>query len=201
MIKSLIGLALVATAATGLAAPVQAHALRTDSTKDSLLNLVGKAESLGIRFNVDSETCQENENLMGYMEAPTMVMTFCAENHRARGGDFFFEMADTLRHELIHAAQFCKASYSQAAILFPQHIEHSRDFAQEHLGWNILGYPAHQWDAEGEARTVSHEASDAKVAGILDAACRYKDSGRSMVGDIRLGRRPLFGLARPEKRR
>ena len=198
MIKSLIGLALLATVATGLAAPGQAHDLRTDSTKDSLLGLVDKAESLGIRFSVDGKTCQENENLMGYMEAPTMVMTFCAENHRAKGGDFFFEMADTLRHELIHAAQFCKASYSRTPILFPQQIKHSRDFAQEHLDWNILGYPTFQWDVEGEARTVSHEVSDAKVAGILDAACRYDDSGRSMVGDIRLGRRPLFGLSRPD---
>ena len=200
MIKSILGLALAATTVVTLAAPVQAHGLRTDSTPDSVKALMGTAEKLGIRFQTNTQECKDTEGLMGYMQAPHMVMTLCVENHRAYGPQAFDALADTVRHELVHAAQFCKATYS-TNILFPGKVKAAVEFAQTHLGWHILGYPAHQWDAEGEARVIAHEVNDIQVGRLLDKACRYSDTKRTMVGDIRIGRRPLTGLPRPDSRR
>jgi hypothetical protein len=195
MLKSILGLILAATTAVSTAAPAQAAPVRLDTTKEAVLGLVKVAENLGIRFQVDTAECKENKGLMGYMSAPHMVMTVCAENHQAYGEMALPNFADTIRHELLHAAQFCKATHS-SNILFPGQVETSLAYAQEELGWNILGYPIHQWDAEGEARTVAHLFDEEKVGEILDTACRYTDTKRSMVGDIRLGRLPINGVPR-----
>jgi len=200
MLKPIIAFTLATTTAVALAAPAQAHELRTDSTEGSVKALVTTAEQLGIRFQVNTQECKDTPGLMGYMTAPHMVMTVCTENHKIYGDDAFFALADTVRHELVHAAQFCKSTYS-SNILFPRQVQRAVAFAQTHLGWDILGYPTHQWDAEGEARTVAHDLNEAQVGSILDKACRYDDTKRTMVGDIRIGRRPLAGLPRPDSRR
>jgi hypothetical protein len=200
MIKSILGLALAATTAVTLAAPAQAHELRTDSTEQSVKALMNTAQGLGIRFQVNTQECRDTEGLMGYMEAPHMVTTLCVDNHRAYGAQAFNALADTVRHELVHVAQFCKATHS-TNILFPGEVRKAVEFAQVHLGWHILGYPTHQWDSEAEARAIAHEVNDIQVGRILNRACRYSDTKRTMIGDIRLGRRPLVGLPRPESRR
>lgn len=200
MIKSILGLALAATTAVALAAPVQAAPVRLDTSKEAVLGLVKVAENLGIRFQVDTDECKQTKSLMGYMAAPHMVMTVCAENHQVYGDMALPNFADTVRHELLHAAQFCKATHS-SNILFPDQVEQAVAYAQEELEWDILGYPTHQWDAEGEARTVAHLVDEEKVGEILDTACRYSDTKRSMVGDIRLGRLPITGVPRADDRR
>ena len=197
MLKSILGLALAATAAFSAAVPVQAAPVRLDTSKEAVLGLVKVAENLGIRFQVDTDECKQNENLMGYMAAPHMVMTICAENHQAYGDMALPNFADTIRHELLHAAQFCKATYG-SNILFPDQIETSLAYSQEVLGWDILGYPTHQWDAEAEARTVAHLFDEKRIGEILDKACRYNDTKRSMVGDIRIGRLPITGVPRAD---
>ena len=194
MIKSILGLALAATTAVTLVAPVQAHELRTDSTEQSVKALMSTAEKLGIRFQTNTQECKDTEGLMGYMQAPHMVMTLCVDNHRVYGKQAFDALADTIRHELVHAAQFCKATYS-TNILFPGKVKEAVEFAQVHLGWHILGYPTHQWDAEGEARTIAHQVNDIQVGRLLNKACRYSDTKRTMVGDIRIGRRPPHGTS------
>lgn len=199
MLKPILGLALAAVTAVATVTPAQAAPVRLDTTKEAVLGLVKVAENLGIRFQVDTDECKKNEGLMGYMAAPHMIMTVCAENHQAYGDMALPNFADTIRHELLHAAQFCKATHS-SNIIFPGQIETSLAYAQEELGWDILGYPTHQWDAEAEARTVAHLFDEEKVGEILDAACRYNDTKRSMVGDIRLGRLPITGVPRGDNR-
>lgn len=199
MLKSILGFALAATTAISAATPIQAAPVRLDTTKEAVLGLVKVAENLGIRFQVDTDECKQNKGLMGYMAAPHMVMTVCAENHQAYGDMALPNFADTVRHELLHAAQFCKATHS-SNILFPEQTETSLAYAQEELGWDILGYPTHQWDAEAEARTVAHLFDEKGVGEILSKACRYSDTKRSMVGDIRLGRLPITGVPRADHR-
>jgi hypothetical protein len=200
MIKSILSLVIATTTALSLAAPTQARMVRTDISKEAIMGLVKTGQRLGIQFQVDTPDCKENARLMGYMVAPQMVMTVCLKNHEAYGDMAVVNLADTIRHELIHAAQFCKATYS-SNVLFPDRINESLDFAQEHLDWNVLGYPVQYWNAEGEARTLAHHFSEQQVSVLLDKSCRYSDTNQSMIGDIRIGRTPITGTLRPEKHR
>lgn len=193
MFKSLLSLALAVTSTVGLAAPAQAHELRTDSTVKSVTALLETATDLGIRIRVEIKDCKDNPVLMGYMQAPAMVMTLCVENHSMYGNATDAAIADTVRHELIHAAQFCNATWSDE-ILFPNALERSFRIAQDHLGWDASKYHPDHWNSEAEARAVTHELSDSEVGQLLDNRCRFQDTNRSMVGEIRAGRLPIKAL-------
>lgn len=158
--------ALTAIAAAGFAATLfasQAQALErqpfVQAESDSLLRT---AQGLGIRVVVDPAECKENTKVMGYMTNRGKLV-LCAMNH----GDDLVEFADTIRHELIHAVQFCIGN----RVIFPDQIETTRGFAQTGLGWNILGYPVDQWDIEGEARTLAHFWDESEVEAALTRAC------------------------------
>lgn len=193
MIRSVLSLALAVTATVSLTAPAQAHELRTDSTVESVTALLKTATDLGIKVRVQAKDCKDNPGLMGYMQAPTMVMTLCVENHSMYGNAKDAAIADTIRHELIHAAQFCNATWSDE-ILFPSLLERSFRIAQDHLGWDTSKYHPDHRSSEAEARAVTHELSDAKVGQLLDNRCRFQDTNRSMVGEIRAGRLRIKGL-------
>ena len=204
MITKLLS-ALAATALTGsLAFAVPAHAasmVRTDSTTETVQELVERGEALGIEFQSDTQECKETAGLMGYMTAPSMVMVLCIENHgRMFGPDAFDNLADTIRHELIHAAQFCKSTWSTTALLFPENARFSQEYAQQQLGWDVFLYPEYQWPMEGEARTVAYFVDDQGTADLLDEACRYTNTGNSMVPAIRAGQRPMYSLPRPARK-
>ena len=161
-----VATALTAIAAAGFAATSfasQAQALeRQPFVEAESVSLIRTAQGLGIKVFIDPAECKENISLMGYMTSDGNLV-LCAENH----GDDLVEFADTIRHELIHAVQFCIGNRA----IFPDQIETTRDFAQTDLGWDILGYPAYQWDTEGEARTLAHIWDESDVETALTRAC------------------------------
>lgn len=196
--------AIAATALTGsLAFAVPAHAqgmvtVRTDSTTETVQELVNRSQELGIEIQSDTQECKDTPGLMGYMMAPSMLLVLCIENHGQMFGPSAFDnLADTIRHELVHAAQFCKSSWSTDAVLFPENVRFSQNYAQTHLNWDVFLYPDYQWPMEGEARTLAFFLNDAQIADLLDESCRYTNTGNSMVPAIRAGQRPLYGLPRP----
>ena len=192
--------AIAATALTGLLAfAVPAHAVtktRVDSTEQSVSALLDTARNLGIRINRDTTECRQTDGLMGYMTAPGMTMVLCIENHEKHFGPQAFNyLADTIRHELIHAAQFCKSTYSQANLI-PEKEKDFFEFSVTELGFPIMLYDMYQWSMEGEARTLAYIWNDGQVGSALNDQCRYTDTGGSMVYDMRSGERPLPYLPR-----
>lgn len=158
--------ALTAIAAAGFAATSiasQAQALERQSFVEAeSVSLLRTAQRLGIKVFVDPAECKKNPKLMGYMTNSGRLV-LCATNH----GDDLAEFADTIRHELIHAVQFCIGN----RVIFPDQIETTRGFAQTDLGWDILGYPTDQWDTEGEARTLAHIWDESDIETALTRAC------------------------------
>lgn len=158
--------ALTAIAAAGFATASfasQAQALEQQPfVQAESVSLLRTAQGLGIKVVIDPAECKENAKLMGYMTNKGRLV-LCATNH----GNDLAEFADTIRHELIHAVQFCIGN----RVIFPDQIETTRGFAQTDLGWDILGYPTHQWDTEGEARTLAHVWDESDVETALTRAC------------------------------
>lgn len=76
-------------------------------------------------------------------------------------------MADTIRHELIHAVQYCLGR----DVIHPQYEEQYISDAQEHLHWNILGYEPSKWGGEAEARVLAHILEEEDIAEMLLQAC------------------------------
>lgn len=95
-------------------------------------------------------------------------LLICIGNH---GGNQD-ELADTIRHELIHSAQFCKARKSGAtmALLRPDLAEDSLELAHQ------LHMPTDKYDEdelvyEAEARALAHTLDEHEVADLVAEYC------------------------------
>lgn len=161
--------ALLVAAAFGLAAPAGAHQIKQQPFVESRTSaLLRTVQSLGIRVAVDAPDCQKDKALMGAASNEGTLL-ICVGNH---GGDTN-EMADTVRHETLHLAQYCKGRSigKPFAALFPENTDQWIDYAQEHLHWHILGYDSEQWAVEAEARVLAQALDEQQVAKVLATYC------------------------------
>lgn len=95
-------------------------------------------------------------------------LLICVGNH---GGNQD-ELADTVRHELIHSAQFCKARRFGAtmALLRPGLAEDSLRLARQ-LHMPVDKYDEDQLVYEAEARALAHVLDEHEVADLVQSEC------------------------------
>lgn len=149
-------MALACVPLAGVASPVQQSFVQEETQ-----SLINTASSVGVQFHVNDPThCTPGMMGMANLEKHVLI---CLDNHSDRA-----ELADTIRHELLHVVQVCLGD----RLIYPDRIEYTRTYAQTDLGWNILGYPVEQWDQEGEARTLAHFLDESDVEELLVKACR-----------------------------
>lgn len=124
---------------------------------------------LGGSFYTDGNWCRE-AGVMGYADRDKSVVA-CVENH---GGDRE-ELMDTIRHELVHVAQGCKARREgeRYAALRPDLTIFYQGYARDYLGWNRLGYNMEQWDTESEARVLAQVLDESAIIQVLLAECSH----------------------------
>ena len=95
-------------------------------------------------------------------------LLICIGNHKGNQD----ELADTIRHELIHSAQFCKARRVGAtmALLRPDLTERSMEIARE-LHMPMSKYEEKQWPYEAEARALAFTLDEHEVADLVASEC------------------------------
>lgn len=161
---ALVGAAIGLTASAAFCSPVAV----LSPTKA----LLEHAMTIGVKVHVDPSGGVCQPGALGFMTRQKDLV-ICHKNHTMIDGDpglstaELVELADTVKHELIHAAQYCAADGSN---LFPQYKEDFLDRAQD-LGMPMLAYESEDWYSEAEARVLSHLFSEEEVKKLLNQAC------------------------------
>jgi hypothetical protein len=163
--KALIACAAIGiTASAALASPV--FVLKPTEA------LLEHSTTVGVKIYVDPSKDVCTPGALGFMTKQKHLV-ICYENHVMSDGDpapsqeELDELADTVRHELIHAAQYCAVD---GGVLFPEYQEQFLDKAQD-LGMPILSYEVDEWYSEAEARVLSHLMSEDQVKELLNESC------------------------------
>jgi hypothetical protein len=162
----LSGLCLVGAAAAVNAHHIPQQSYSTEGTK----SLLQAATSVGIQVITDKtpgarKYCKKG--LYGAANASNQLL-ICIENH----GDDVDELADTIRHELVHSAQFCKGRSvgATSALLYPDLRDKALQGAIE-LHMPVDRYKPAQYAAEAEARVLAQLYNDQQVANLLRRYC------------------------------
>lgn len=164
---------IAATALTGLAilgsaSPVLARPQQQPWNLEESRSLLSTVRSTGHFVGIDVARCKEAEAPFGYATARG-ALVICVTRH----GDDLNELADTIRHETIHLAQFCKGKKRGATIglLFPDRINEFAVLAREGLGFVGRGYEPHQIAIENEARVLAQILEEEQVEALLTSQC------------------------------
>ena len=138
-----------------------------ESESVALLNVV---KATGHKVFIDVGPCLKEKGLFGFASTRG-ALVICTEAH----GENKAELADTIRHEALHLAQFCKGrkSGATAALLAPDIIDESRRIAID-LHMPVSSYEPHKRDSEAEARAGAYALDEHEVAGILIKECGLK---------------------------
>ena len=167
MIKSFIATAAIAV--FGFASAASAHHVShqpfVQSESEQLLTVV---EETGHRILVDPQPFCSKDGLMGAASSAKDLI-ICETNHQ---GDLD-ELSDTIRHEVLHLAQFCKARAhgSTHALLLPDSTDDVQEYAVNELHFVGLGYEESSMLGENEARVLAHALDEWQVAEILVQEC------------------------------
>ena len=104
---------------------------------------------------------------MGQANSRHQVL-FCIKAH----GDNADALADTVRHELVHIAQFCKGRNvgATSALLYPDLQEKAIQGAIE-LHMPVDKYDPASYATEAEARVLAQLYNDQQVADLLKRHC------------------------------
>lgn len=168
--------AAVVGAVVALAATKASHAHhvpRQPLDEAASVALLRTAESHGVAIFLDTgdesaaRICKEEEIFGAANRLGQLLL--CVERHNGDG----VELADTIRHELVHIAQYCKARRvgATSATLFPSSTEHFISVARDYLHWNPQAYRAAQHSTEAEARVLAHELTEQQIGIILERNC------------------------------
>ena len=130
-------------------------------------NLIKVAKSHGIKVNDDHPACHETGNTVyGLMQKSTNTMTLCVENIPSTN-----ILGEVIRHELIHAAQFCRINRGLDPLIEPSKQKSFFRYSITVLEWYGQNYPIGQLEMELEARVMGNIYSYSRVAAILDKEC------------------------------
>ena len=158
--------ALTGLCALGMVGAAQAHHIPQQPFSDEAsAALLRTARSVGIRVFTEQSGPGANKacksGVYG-MANSNMQLLICVGNH---GGDTR-ELADTIRHELIHSVQFCKNG-----LLRPSLSDKFISDARTHLHWDTSNYEASSWAREAEARVLAQVLPEKAVAELLIKHC------------------------------
>ena len=162
--------ALAAVTAFGAASAAYAKPALQPYSQDGSRRLLDTIKADGVQVFVDDEFCfrKENRGLLGVATSDERML-LCVKNH---GGDQD-ELADTLRHEVVHLAQYCKGRLVGATIatLQPQHTRAYVRHAIEELNMPTGAYDQSKWAVEAEARVFAQYLTDAQTAEVYNHYC------------------------------
>jgi len=162
------------TALTGLAifgfasAAFAHHVPQQPFVESESVGLLRVVKATGHKVFLDVGPCKEEKGLLGFATR-TGALVICAEAH----GNNKAELADTIRHETLHLAQFCKGRRvgATAGLLAPGLIEESRNIAVE-LHMPVDRYKPAQRDLEAEARAAAYTLDEKDIAALLIKECK-----------------------------
>lgn len=164
---------LAALCIVGAAGAAYAHHIPQQPYVESeTQTLLEAAQSVGIRFYTEGDpngAKRCSQGLLGQANDHKQVL-ICVKNH----GDSVDELADTLRHELTHSAQFCKGRNNGKAIelLFPEQAMLALRAAQYQLHMPTTFYKPAQYAAEAEARVAAQVLDESGIAELLIKHCK-----------------------------
>lgn len=161
--------ALAATCLLGQVGAAQAHHIKQQPfVKAETMQLLRSARAAGIQIFTEGDPStrgQCRDGLYG-MANNSRQLLICVSNH----GDDVDELADTIRHELIHSAQFCKGN-GRNALLYPEQADTFLDLARNQLHMPMDRYKPAKHAAEAEARVLAHVMEEHEVAAELSRYC------------------------------
>lgn len=169
MIKRLAALALAGSVILGAGAS-SAVAGATPQPWNSASNdrLLQAVEDAGYTIYNGGGPC-DTAPAYGLVAPSQNAFIICVENHQGN----LQVLADTVRHEAVHVAQFCKARRVGAtnALLMPDHNDLFTGLATDVLEAPFHMYPPSVRPYEAEAFAVAHVSSDDQVVRILEQEC------------------------------
>ena len=122
---------------------------------------------IGGSLHLDHELCESG--ILGAAGRGTKEVVLCVRNHQGNIG----ELHDTIRHEVVHVAQGCKAERLgvERVALRPELAIFYQGYARDYLGWNRLGYNMDRWTTEAEARVLATVMDQHGIVGLLLEEC------------------------------
>lgn len=163
--------ALTGLAVLGFASSAVAHHIPQQQFVEAESNTLLEAViATGHRVHLDPPLCAKNQGLFGAAIPNKRALVICVKRH----GDDLNELADTIRHESIHLAQFCKARRfgATAALINPEFIGEYQALAEQYLHMPTSSYQPERIPGEAEARILAHQLDEDQVAALLRNECR-----------------------------
>ena len=160
--KRIFALALTLTA---LAAPAQAHHVpQQPARQEATRQLIRTAERAGIVVFTDQSPSARGHCTAGLFGKANdrKQLLICVANH----GNDVDELADTIRHELFHNAQYCKGG-----LIYPHLKEQSLAVARDRLHMPMGQYKPQQYYQEAEARAAAQLLSEEEIGTIVTHYC------------------------------
>lgn len=135
--------------------------------------LLNDARDVGVKVFTDDKgngrrICRK-DRLLGMANNKHQLLV-CVKNH----GDNSAELADTVRHELVHTAQFCKGRLvgATSALLYPEEAERAVEVARDQLHMPMGDYKASQYQTEAEARVIAQVYTEEQIGQLLYRYCK-----------------------------
>ena len=146
------------------------HLPRQPFVEAETRSLLNAARQSGIQIFTDQGRAAEHckKGLYGAANTDNQLL-ICTANH----GEDMVELADTIRHELIHSAQFCKGRNRGAtqALLYPEDADKFLELARDQLHMPMKSYEPSKYFSEAEARVLAHMLDEHQVADLLKEHC------------------------------
>ena len=162
--------ALAATCLLGQAGTAKAHHVpQQPYAVSETRSLLQVATSNGVQVFTEKdapEACKKGA--YGYANNQHQLL-ICISNHR---GDMN-ELADTVRHELVHIAQYCKGRKlgATSALLYPELRDKALVGARDYLHMPMDQYSPNKHAAEAEARVLAQVYEEHQIAALLKRHC------------------------------
>ena len=167
--------ALTGFAILGFASAAFADHVTPQPWNDEEMAVLSEAAiDVGIDTYADIGPCVTREGLMGafYQRGSLLV---CTKAH----GEDMAELADTVRHELLHAVQFCL----NRDMIHPSYEDQYVEDAQDYLHMPMMAYDPEDWGGEAEARVLASILSEEEIAVMLREACANHTWPKNIPGN------------------
>ena len=162
--------ALTGLCALGMVGAAKAHHVqRQPYAASETRQLLDTARSVGVEVFTDKEAPKAcKEGLYGAANNKYQLL-ICVGNH----GEDSAELADTIRHELVHIAQFCKGRKvgATSALLYPELRDKALQGARDHLHMPMDKYDPSSHIREAEARVLAQLYNEKQIANLLRRHC------------------------------
>ena len=128
-------------------------------------DLLEVARSHGIKPTNGHQWCWDDRNLYGFMDNKKNLV-LCTANIPTPS-----ILGEVIRHELVHAAQFCRIARGKPALVQPDRQKEFQIYSTYELKWSGQGYPKRQHEVEYEARVMGNTYTESRISSILDKEC------------------------------